>query len=252
MDPRPNRPASLGRLLTTTLWLALPGMVTLPVLQVLAVRVVTPVPTLTMLEHELEARLEGDRRPFRYAPLALEQAGPVPRAVISAEDGRFHLHRGFDRDGICAAWKANREGGRLRGGSTITQQVARNAFLFQRRSWTRKVVEAGYTVLLELLVPKDRILALYLSLAETGPGVYGFEAGAQHWYGKPAGRLRPTEAGRLVHLLPDPQNRRPNSARAAKKAAWIQRNLAPMPGGPGFERMQERQAARSWWPPCPD
>ncbi|MCA9568019.1 MAG: transglycosylase domain-containing protein, partial [Myxococcales bacterium] len=152
----------LARAAVLTALLASPGLVTLPVVQVLSTRVVTPRPTLTMLERARDAALAGESPRIDARPLALEDAGPVPRAVVSSEDGLFFVHDGFDLDGICAAWKSNQGGGRLRGGSTITQQVARNAFLFQRRSWVRKGLEAGYTVLLEGLVPKTRILELYL------------------------------------------------------------------------------------------
>lgn len=243
---------TLRRALFTTALLASPGLLTLPGLQVLATRFITPVPTLTVVEHELQAWQEGERRRPSVGRVRLDGAEQVARAVVSSEDGRFFLHGGFDLDGICAAWRANQEGGRLRGGSTITQQVARNAFLFQQRSWTRKALETHYAILLELLLPKTRILELYLSIAETGDGVYGFEAAAEHHYGKTLADLGPDQAARLAYLLPSPRTRSPRSTHAGQKARWIRRNLAPFPGDPGFDEVERRWAERPWWPPCSD
>ena len=136
---------------------------------------------------------------------------------------------------ICAALKHNAEGGRLRGGSTLSQQVAKNVFLWQGRSWARKGLEAWYTVLLEGLVPKRRILELYLNVAETGPMVFGVEAGANHHYGKSAAGLSADQAGRLAGILPDPRRRSVEGSAARERAAWIRANPAPMPGAPGWD-----------------
>jgi monofunctional glycosyltransferase len=156
--------------------------------------------------------------------------------VVASEDGHFWMHRGFDWSGICAAAKSNAAGKRLRGGSTITQQVARNVFLVQHRSWVRKGLEAWYTVWLELLVPKERILELYLNIAESGPHHFGFQAAARHWYGKPAIDLSRDQGARLVALLPNPRERTPVGDLGAKKAAWVLQNEVPFPGDPGFDR----------------
>lgn len=231
--------------------LCAPGVLTLPVLQAATMRVTTPRLTLTMVERGWGELREGRWPVLVQGPVELEAAGHLARAVVSAEDGRFFVHNGFDWDGICAAWKANQGGGRLRGGSTISQQSARNLFLFQQRSWVRKGLEVVYTIALEAIVPKRRILELYLSVAESGTMQFGFEAASQAAFGKPLEALTATQAAQLVYLLPNPRERSARSVQARKKAAWIHRNLAPLPGDRGHERLQERWNARPSWPLCP-
>jgi monofunctional biosynthetic peptidoglycan transglycosylase len=212
------------------------GLAALSVAQVLLLRWVDPPLTLTQLGRAVALSREAGapRWPARdWAPLEALGAD-LPRAVVSSEDARFFLHSGFDLRGICAAWEKNRAGGRLRGGSTISQQVARNVFLWQQRSWLRKGLEAWYTVWLELLLPKARILEVYLNVAEWGPTAFGAEAAARAWYGVPAARLGAERAGRLAALLPAPVRRRPDGSAAARRAAWIAANPAPFPGDPGF------------------
>jgi monofunctional glycosyltransferase len=219
------------------------GFVVVTITQVVAVRFFEPPTTLTVVQRALEHATSGegfawpDRRPL---PLA-ELGSAVPRAFVSSEDGRFFLHGGLDWDGICLAVEENASGGRLRGGSTLTQQVAKNVFLWQGRSWLRKGLEAWYTVLLELLVPKERILELYLNVAETGPMTFGAEAGALRAFGRSARTLGPEEAGRLAGVLPDPRHRSVGGGAAASRAAFVIANPAPFPGDPGFERI-----ASSW------
>ncbi|NJR79470.1 monofunctional biosynthetic peptidoglycan transglycosylase [Sphingomonas corticis] len=131
----------------------------------------------------------------------------MPRAAIAGEDSRFCEHHGFDYRAIAnAAWR-NAQGGRIRGGSTISQQTAKNAFLWQGGGYVRKAMEAYFTVLIELLWPKKRIMEVYLNIAETGIGTYGAEAGAQRYFGHSAARLSPTEAGRIAAVLPLPKKR---------------------------------------------
>ena len=212
------------------------GLALLSVGQVLALRWVDPPLTVTQMGRALawSAEAGAPRWPARdWEPLAA--LGPdLPRAVVASEDARFFLHHGFDLRGICAAWEKNRAGGRLRGGSTITQQVARNVFLWQQRSWLRKGLEAWYTVWLELLVPKARILEVYLNVAEWSPAAFGAEAAAQAWFGVAAAQLGPARAARMAALLPAPRTRRPDGAAATRRAAWIAANPAPFPGEPGF------------------
>ncbi|MEZ4322072.1 MAG: monofunctional biosynthetic peptidoglycan transglycosylase [Myxococcota bacterium] len=237
-----------------TLLLALPGCLTLPATQALMVRWSSPRLTLTMVGATWDHLRETGELVLpdaRYRPIEALGA-QVPRAAVSSEDGLFWVHRGFDLAGICAALEHNQKGGSVRGGSTISQQVARNVFLAQNRSWVRKGLEAYYTVWLELMVPKERILELYLNVAETGPQTFGFEAGAQRWYRKEAARLTRDEAARLVSLLPNPSERSPHGKTATKKAHWIAANLAPMPGDRGLDQVRERYASRPWWPPCGD
>ena len=129
------------------------------------------------------------------------------RAVIAAEDGKFCSHDGFDREAIENAFRRNAEGGRIRGGSTISQQTAKNVFLWQGGGYFRKGLEAGFTFLIEQIWGKRRIMEVYLNVAETGIGTYGAEAGAQRYFGKSAASLTPLEAARMAAALPLPKER---------------------------------------------
>ncbi len=224
-------------------------MVLVTVLQVQFVRFVDPPFTATMVQRVAERAWRGDGLAWvDHRSVPLEAMGPFPRAAVASEDGRFFFHHGFDLQGICAAIESNRDGGSLRGGSTISQQVARNVFLVQWRSWLRKGLEVWYTVWLELLVPKARILELYGNVAETGPHHFGVEAAAQHWYGKPASQLSSDQAARLVYLLPNPRERSPKGKGAGEKAGWVRRNAVPFPGDPGFDDAARRiEAQGSSW-----
>ncbi len=131
----------------------------------------------------------------------------IVRAVIAAEDGKFCSHEGFDREAIEDALENNRQGGRIRGGSTISQQTAKNVFLWQGGGYVRKGFEAWFTVLIEQIWGKRRIMEVYLNVAETGLGTYGMEAGAQRYFGKSAASLTPLEAARMAAALPQPKQR---------------------------------------------
>jgi monofunctional glycosyltransferase len=131
----------------------------------------------------------------------------MPRAAIAGEDARFCSHHGFDWRGIASAAYSNAKGRRLRGGSTISQQTAKNAFLFQRGGYVRKAFEAYFTVLIEALWPKRRIMEVYLNLAETGIGTYGANAGAIRYFNHDASTLTPKEAARIAAVLPLPKKR---------------------------------------------
>ena len=138
----------------------------------------------------------------------IERISPrLARAVIAAEDARFCAHPGFDVEAIRAALEASEQGRRLRGGSTITQQVAKNVFLWHERSWLRKGLEAGFTVLIEVFWSKRRIVEVYMNTVEFAPGVFGAEAAAQHHFGRPALALTPLQAARLAAVLPNPKTR---------------------------------------------
>ncbi|ALC11700.1 monofunctional biosynthetic peptidoglycan transglycosylase [Sphingopyxis sp. 113P3] len=132
------------------------------------------------------------------------------RAVIAAEDGKFCSHDGFDREAIEQAIERNAKGKRLRGGSTISQQTAKNVFLWQGSGWTRyvrKVPEIWFTFLIEKIWGKRRIMEVYLNVAETGIGTYGVEAGAQRYFRHGAAKLSPAEAARIAAILPLPKKR---------------------------------------------
>jgi len=129
------------------------------------------------------------------------------RAAIAGEDGKFCQHDGFDREAIEKAIKRNARGGRIRGGSTISQQTAKNVFLWQGGGYFRKGLEAWFTFLIENIWGKRRIMEVYLNVAETGIGTYGAEAGAQRYFGHSAARLSPAEAARMAAALPLPKER---------------------------------------------
>lgn len=139
---------------------------------------------------------------------SIEEISPrLALSVMAAEDARFCDHYGFDFQAIRAAIRLNEQGKRTYGASTITQQVAKNVFLWHERSWIRKGLEAGFTVLIELLWPKQRIVEVYLNTAEFAPGVFGAEAASQHHFGRPASALTLTQASRLAAVLPNPKGR---------------------------------------------
>jgi monofunctional glycosyltransferase len=137
------------------------------------------------------------------------------RAVIAAEDGKFCQHNGFDTEAIEKALERNRQGGKMRGGSTISQQTAKNVFLWQGSGWTRylrKPPEAWFTFLIETIWGKRRIMEVYLNVAETGIGTYGAQAGAQRYFNKDAAKLSKAEAARIAAILPLPKKRAVNGA----------------------------------------
>lgn len=172
------------------------------VLWVMAYRFINPPTTMTMIG----AWMDGRKIHREWLPLP-EIDRDMARAAIAAEDSRFCSHWGFDVEAIGKAFERNREGRRLRGGSTISQQTAKNAFLWQGRSWLRKGLEAWFTVLIELLWSKHRIMEVYLNIAETGIGTFGANAGAKRYFGHDATRLSRTEAARIAAVLPLPQKR---------------------------------------------
>jgi monofunctional glycosyltransferase len=220
--------------------LALGLVVGWTVFQVLCVRFYDPIATYTMVDRSIDHLRAGEGLDWPSRRVVdLEDLGPhVPRAVLSGEDARFYLHDGFDWESVCDAISHNSKSRRVRGASTITQQTAKNLFLWQGRSWVRKGLEVWYTWLLELLVPKDRILELYLNAAETGPMVFGMEAGARHHFGTSASQLGPDQAARLAAILPDPQDRSVHGGAAGERAAWIAANPAPMPGDRYWDKLQ--------------
>jgi monofunctional biosynthetic peptidoglycan transglycosylase len=202
--------------------------VVVPVTQCVVVRFVNPWATPTMLQRVGEhLREKGELRWVDYRTVRLASLPEdVPAAVLTSEDQRFYDHDGFDFAAIRTAYKVNQTtGGLVKGGSTISQQVAKNLFLWQRRSWLRKGLEAWYVIWLELIVPKDRILELYLEIAETGPMTFGFDAGARRWFQKPASDLTTHEAALITSLLPNPIDRTPKQRTVRRHADWIQRHL---------------------------
>ncbi len=213
---------SVGSRLRRWFLLAILAWVVLTVVPVLLLRWIAPVTSAFMLEARLEALRAGDRD-YRtdYHWVSLERIAPYAAvAVIASEDQTFPFNYGFDFHSIRGAVRAAQRGKRLRGASTISQQVARNLFLWPGRSFVRKGIEAYFTVLLETLWPKERILEVYLNVAQFGRGIYGVEAAARRFYHEPAAHLTASQAALLAAVLPDPVHWRVD--RPSRFVAWKQ------------------------------
>jgi len=184
---------------------------------------VQPPTTSVMLQRTMERLLHGDRPAFpRHTVVSRESlSANLRRAVLASEDDRFYLHHGIDFVEIQHALDRRKAGGKLRGASTLTQQVAKNLFLWNGRSFVRKGLEMYVSLWLELLLSKDRILDLYLNLAEWGDGVFGAESAARFHFGKSAATLSRDEAARLAAILPSPRKWSPRGAIASRRAAVI-------------------------------
>ncbi len=158
----------------------------------------------------------------------IEQIAPVVLlAVVAAEDQRFPIHHGIDLDAITETLREAAAGKGLRGASTLTQQTAKNLFLWEGRNWFRKGLEAGLALLLELLWDKQRILEIYLNIVEFGPGVYGVEAASKYWFQRSSSTLTPKQAAYLAAVLPNPWRYRANppGPYVARRAGWIRQQM---------------------------
>ncbi|CAE6960292.1 monofunctional biosynthetic peptidoglycan transglycosylase [Ectopseudomonas khazarica] len=232
------------RLLKLLLWLILAS-----VLLVLALRWVPPPGTALMIERKIESwgseqplELKRQWRPWNELPDSLKMA------VIAAEDQKFANHWGFDLGAIQAALQHNQNGGSLRGASTLSQQVAKNLFLWSGRSWLRKGLEAWFTALIELLWSKERILEVYLNSVEWGDGVFGAEAAAQHHFGVGAPYLNRQQASQLAAVLPNPLRwsaGRPDGY-ILRRSAWIRQQMNQLGGGHYLNQLKPRYP--HWWP----
>tara|TARA_R110001599_G_scaffold83993_14_gene225809 strand:+ start:9766 stop:10443 length:678 start_codon:yes stop_codon:yes gene_type:complete len=151
----------------------------------------------------------------------------MPLAVVASEDQRFPNHYGVDFAAISKALSQYDDGDSLRGASTITQQTAKNLFLWSGRSFVRKGLEAGFAVSLETLWGKKRILEVYLNIAEFGQGIYGVEAASQHYFGRSASKLTMNQAARLAIMLPSPRTRSPNDLTfyLRQRVIWVERQM---------------------------
>ncbi|MGE5361945.1 MAG: monofunctional biosynthetic peptidoglycan transglycosylase [Bacteroidales bacterium] len=211
-------------------------LVAISLLSVLALRWVRPVTGAVMLERRAGALVHGRWLPIRqqWVPWARISLN-APLAVIAAEDQKFPDHHGFDVESIQKAIDAHEKGQRLRGASTISQQVAKNLFLWSGRSFVRKGLEAYFTALIELLWPKRRILEVYLNIVELGEGVFGVEAASQRYFHKPAARLDADEAALLAAVLPNPLRLRVDrpSAYVQERRGWILEQMGQL-GGTAF------------------
>lgn len=213
------------------LWLAL------SVGAVVLLRFVPPLASAVMLEDWLGARLQGDAAfalHYRWTPWD-RVSKALPIALVAAEDQKFPFHHGFDFDAIQSALAEAEDGERLRGASTISQQVAKNLFLWNGRSFVRKGLEAYFTVLIETLWPKRRILEVYLNIAEFGDGTYGAAAASERYFRISPAELDARRSALLAAVLPNPQRFRVDrpSAYVQRRAAWIQRQATQL-GGPDY------------------
>jgi monofunctional biosynthetic peptidoglycan transglycosylase len=189
-----------------------------------------------MLEKRVAPLIRG-RRPatIQYRWTGWESISPAMRlAVVAAEDQKFPRHWGFDFESIEDAVTERSARGRLRGASTISQQVARNLFLWPGRSYLRKGIEACFTALLELFWTKRRILEVYLNVAQFGDGIYGVSAASHTFFGKRPSQLEVAEAALLAAVLPNPErlHARNPSAYVRERAAWIEQQMIQL--GPGY------------------
>jgi monofunctional biosynthetic peptidoglycan transglycosylase len=198
---RRRKGSFLGRLVGWIVKLTL-AVIIISVLWVLAYRFVNPPITFNMIGDLVAGR--GAHKD--WMPIGQIDRDMV-RAAIAAEDSKFCTHHGFDFEAIEDAMKRNASGGRIRGGSTISQQTAKNAFLWNGGGYARKGAEAWFTFLIEHLWGKRRIMEVYLNLAETGIGTYGVNAGAERYFGHDASAMSPTEAARIAAVLPLPKKR---------------------------------------------
>ncbi|MBZ5486162.1 monofunctional biosynthetic peptidoglycan transglycosylase [Halomonas aquamarina] len=230
---------TLGRFLRQLwrlVWRGVLLFVLLSVALVLLFRVVPPPGSMVMVERKIQSWIHSE-------PISLQRqwrswdelSSNAKLAVIAAEDQRFPVHRGFDLVELRRAWQANQDGGRLRGASTLSQQTAKNVFLWSGRSWTRKGLEAWFTLLIETFWSKQRILEVYLNVAEWDAGVFGLEAASRHYFGVSASALSERQASLLAAILPSPRTRsasRPD-AQVERRSQWIVRQMRNL-GGTGY------------------
>ena len=192
-----------------------------------ALRWIDPLSTSVQIERRIESWVRGTAYKKRYTFVPLSRISrDFQHAVIAAEDSRFYGHRGFDWTEIREAVEDEREGGRMRGASTISQQLVKNLFLTASRSIVRKAVEFMLVPVAELVLSKQRILELYLNVIEWGPGVYGAEAAAHYHYAVPASAVTREQGARLAAILPSPLRRKP--ARMNEYSAVIQDRMSKM------------------------
>lgn len=218
----------LVKLLKLLLWLVLAS-----ILVVLLFRWV-PVPgTALMVERKIESWGQGESLSLQHQWRSWDEiADDLKLAVIAGEDQKFPQHWGFDVAAIRDALRHNQSGGNLRGASTLTQQVAKNLFLWSGRSWPRKALEAWFTGLIELFWPKQRILEVYLNSVEWGDGVFGAEAAAQHHFGVSAAQLSATQASQLAAVLPNPRRwsaGQPDGY-VLNRSSWIRQQMRQLGG----------------------
>ena len=228
------------RLLWRLVWRGALGFVVLSVALVLLFRFVPPPGSMVMVERKVQSWINSEPIDIQRQWRSWENLSSNAKlAVISAEDQRFPQHRGFDFVEMRRAWEASRDGERLRGASTLSQQTAKNVFLWSGRSWVRKGLEAWFTLLIETLWGKQRILEVYLNVAEWDTGVFGLEAAANHYFGASGSALTGRQASLLAAILPNPRNRsasRPD-AQVERRSQWIRQQMRNLGGTSFLERL---------------
>lgn len=216
------------------MWAAL-ALFIASLLPVAALRFIDPPISAFMLAWQWEMRGQAEYS-LRYDWVDIGEMSPqMLIALVAAEDQHFPSHYGFDLEAISSVLTERGESGPARGASTISQQAAKNLFLWSGRSWLRKGAEAYYTVVIELFWPKRRILEVYANIAEFGDGIYGVEAAAQHFYSIPAAQLDARQAAALAAVLPNPKRYRVDAPTPyqLRRGAWIQRQVIQL-GGPAW------------------
>jgi monofunctional glycosyltransferase len=210
-------------------------MAVLPIVLIAPLRWFDP-PTTTFIVARALSRFANGEEPFWPRRTVVPRSAVAPalrRAVLAAEDDRFYLHDGFDFVEIDKALERAERGGRLRGASTISQQLAKNLLLWEGRSWIRKGYEVWITLVVEVVLPKDRILDLYCNAAEWGDGIFGVEEAARRYYGRSARQLSREQAARLAAILPAPRRWTPSGRVASRRVPRIlQRMAAAAPRDP--------------------
>lgn len=198
------------------------------VLSVIFFRFVAVPITPLMLIRCVEQKSNGKDMRLKHDWVSIEEINErLQLAVVCSEDQNYLKHDGFDWDAIKKAMETNKKGKRIRGGSTITQQTAKNVFLWPGRSYIRKAFEMYFTFLIELFWSKERIMEVYLNSIEMGDGIYGAEAAAQHWFKKTAQKLSKDEAAAIAAILPNPRKyvANPPSAYVQGRKAWIKKQM---------------------------
>jgi len=245
-ESRTRSRRSLGARLLRALALLTLAFVLATGVPVLLLRWCAPLYSAFMLRALVQASLEHESDYHTlYRWVALERISPhAALAVIASEDQQFPFHAGFDVDSIRQAVRASERGKRLRGASTISQQVAKNLFLWPGRSLARKGLEAWFTVLIETLWPKERILEMYLNIVELGRGIYGVEAAAQSYFHRPAARLTREQAALLAAVLPNPRRMHPSrpSAYVLARQDWILNQMRLLGGSAYLSTIEKERA----------
>lgn len=224
-------------ILKVVLWLLI-----IPIFGVIIFKYI-PVPATPLMAIRYFEQKQSDKESvWKHDWVALEEiSNNLQLAVICSEDQNFLKHNGFDLKAIEKALDSNKKGKRVKGASTISQQTAKNVFLWPHRSWLRKGLETYVTFLIEMLWTKERIMEVYLNSIEMGDGIYGAEAAAQYWFKKPASKLSKSEAAAIAAILPRPLKYRANPPTnyIAGRKVWIMKQMS-YHGALTYEKKDEK------------